>query len=62
MDFRAIIGEMQDVLNAGPDHETLRWIRSTLEDPVFLLGWKEYLEPRMTMRIVRNASRGWGEL
>jgi hypothetical protein len=43
MDFKAIIDQTQDVLNAGADHAALRRIRSTVDDPVFLVEWKEYL-------------------
>jgi hypothetical protein len=43
MDFKSIISDMRESLRIGPDAETLTKIRSTLDDPVFLATWKEYI-------------------
>jgi hypothetical protein len=43
VDFKFFIRHMREVLTRGPDTTALGRIRSTLDDPVFMAAWKDYI-------------------
>jgi hypothetical protein len=43
MNFTTVLTEIRDALAGRPDAPALQVIRRTLDDPVFMFAWKEFL-------------------